>query len=144
MGRKRRVPRGGWGGQILDIDGADWDIIPWAMKPGRRLPSFGPVCGCPPPSRNRLGGCRPALTWANEEHTALKAICRTCLKPLVAGHHKRRDQVHFLALASMNLDHLDLSDLEDAGFFIDNTVIHPAVVQQSMDQFALERVGGMP
>lgn len=85
----------------------------------RHASPMGPLCCCPPPGKDRLGGCQPALTWANPEHTAFKAICRTCLRPLVPGMHNRRDQRHMLNLSQMAMDHIDLQGLEEVGLFVE-------------------------
>ena len=57
--------------------------------------------------------------WSDPEHTALRPICRTCLKPLLSSQHKRRDQIHMIGLSKLPLDHIDMEDLEAWGVFVD-------------------------
>lgn len=91
-------------------------ILQLAMLPrSKRVAAVGPVCGCPPPQANRLGGCRPGLKRVGDQ---LEPICQTCLKPLVSGIHRRRDQTHVIGLANLPPDHLDLEDLVAAGLLL--------------------------
>ena len=90
----------------------EFQALPKAKREALISGDNGKRCCCPPPQRNRLGGCQPALTWADEAHTALKPICITCMKPLVSGTHRRRDQTHVIGLSKMRLDHVDLRDLK--------------------------------
>ena len=74
-----------------------------------------PACQCRPNNGpTDLGGCHPGLRWVS--HDRMEACCHLCMKPLVAGASKRRDQVRMLGLASMNLEHLDIPDLIAAGW----------------------------
>lgn len=82
----------------------------------KRVKPVGPACCCRPAERNRLGGCRPALIADGEQ---LKPICRTCLRPLVQGVHRRREQTHVIGLSRLPMDHLDLADLEAIGLLVD-------------------------
>ena len=104
----------------------------------------GKRCCCPPAQVNRVGGCQPGLTWADDDHTALTAICRTCMKPLVSSQHRRRDQVHMIGLTKLPLDHIDMEDRQAWGVFVDSTPIDPGQREAQLQQFELERVGGLP
>lgn len=57
------------------------------------------------------------LRWVS--HTELAPCCGTCLKPLWPGIHKRRQAVHVIGLAQLDVDsQLDLADLADAGLLL--------------------------
>ena len=59
--------------------------------------------------------------------------------------HNRRDQRHMLNLSQMAMDHIDLAGLEEVGLFVDvQSPIDPGSMAQQLDQFQLERVGGLP
>jgi hypothetical protein len=103
-----------WSGNILDGAGPGTILEP---LPKKRTGPPGPVCSCPPPEANRLGGQRPMLRWIS--HTELAPCCGTCLKPLWPGIHKRRQAVHVMGLARLELEVLDLADLADAGLLLD-------------------------
>jgi len=91
-------------------------ILELAMLPAsKRVAAVGPVCCCPPPQANRLGGCRPGLKRVGDQ---LEPICQICLKPLVSGIHRRRDQTHVIGLSKLPADHLDLDDLVAAGLLL--------------------------
>ena len=145
--RKRGYSRTG---KLLDIPAAGMGILEFASLPKSKREAIvdgdtGKRCCCPPQQQNRLGGCQPALTWADDAHTALKPFCITCMKPLVSGHHRRRDQTHVIGLSKMRLDHIDMADLEAAGLFVDtSTPFNPGELDRAMQQFQLERVGGLP
>ena len=137
-------------GSLLDIAAKEMLILDYAGLPAHKrdaLLNGDPVrmCHCPPRQKNRLGGCHPAITWADPEHTALKAICVTCMKALVSGHHRRRDQQHLIGLTKLRLDHVDIADLKAAGLFVEPpTPLERGGLERAMDQFVLERVGGLP
>lgn len=137
-------------GGLLDVPGAQMGILEFAGLPKAKRQALidgdtGKRCCCLPKQPNRLGGCQPALTWADDDHSALKPICITCMKPLVSGQHRRRDQTHVIALSKMRLDHIDMADLEAAGMFVErSTPINPGELDRAMHQFQLERVGGLP
>ena len=143
------------------LPGSGMGIIDYAMLPKSKRQALeagdtGKRCCCPPPQRNRLGGCQPGLTWANADRTALKAICRTCLKPLVSSQHRRRDQVHMIGLTKIPFDHIDMDDIRDWGVFVgeiepnqQSTPIERGEemnpeLDRAKQQFILERVGGLP
>lgn len=102
-------------GSLLDapigIDPDSWANDSLLTK--ARPPEAPKPCHCPPPQKNRCGGCRPGLRWVS--HTQVVPYCRVCNKALVAGTHRRRDQVRMIALAAMELEHLDLEDLKEWG-----------------------------
>ena len=143
---KRKRSYDNWNQSILKgIESPESSIIEYAMRPrSKRVEEPGPICCCPSPQQNRLGGCRPGLAWTDSSHTAIKPICRTCLKPLVAGYHRRRDQTHVIGLSKLDLDHVDIADLEAMGILLDLTPLDPGVVDAVMGQFELERAGGLP
>ena len=59
--------------------------------------------------------------------------------------HNRRDQRHMLNLSQMAMDHIDLQGLEEVGLFVDvQSPIDPGSMAQQLEQFQLERVGGLP
>ena len=59
--------------------------------------------------------------------------------------HNRQDQRHMLNLSQMAMDHIDLAGLEEVGLFVDvQSPIDPGSMAQQLDQFQLERVGGLP
>ncbi|WP_156487758.1 hypothetical protein [Synechococcus sp. MIT S9509] len=148
-------------GKLLEgMAGEGWSVLDYAMLPRAKREAMeagdtGKRCCCPPPQKHRLGGCRPGLTWADTDHTALKAICRTCLKPLVSSQHRRRDQAHMIGLTKIPLDHIDLDDIRSWGVFVDfESTQHSTPldrggtgdpgVDRAMEQFILERTGGLP
>ena len=141
------------GGLLDDLPAAGMGIVDFAMLPAHKRQALidGDTekrCCCPPKQKHRLGGCHPALTWADDDHTALKPICINCMKSLVSGEHRRRDQTHVIALSKMQLDHINLADLEAAGMFVDcSTPFNRGELDRldrAMEQFQLERVGGLP
>lgn len=151
MSRRKRRSLKCQPGTLLDgVPGGEMGILQWTALPASKRQALtdgdnGLRCCCPARQRNRLGGCKPALTWADADHSALKPICITCMKPLVSGTHRRRDQTHAIALSKMRLDHIDLADLEAAGMFIErSTRFDPGEIDRAMEQFQLERVGGLP
>ena len=130
---------------LTSIEEPKANIVEFAMRPrSKRVETPGPICCCPSPQRNRLGGCRPGLAWTDSRHTAFKPICRTCLHPLIPGYHRRRDQTHVIGLSKLDLDHVDIADLEAMGILLDPTPLDPGVMDAAMGQFELERAGGLP
>lgn len=76
------------------------------------------LCRCPPAQANRLGGCRPALRWvdSNKLEPSLVPVCGTCLRQLVKGVNKRRDQLWVMGLAELyetNPENVDLDSVSD-------------------------------
>ena len=98
---KRKRSYDNWDKPLLScIPDGKANVIEYALRPrSKRVETPGPICCCPPSRSNQLGGCRPGLAWSDSSHTAIKPICRTCLKPLVAGYHRRCDQTHPIGLA---------------------------------------------
>jgi hypothetical protein len=121
-----------WSGNILDpLPGQEHLEELTVLERGclsaqQRKAPIGPRCCCPPAQRGRLGGCRPALVADGDR---LKPICRTCLKALVSGEHRRRDQTHVIGLAELPMDHVDLADLEAAGLLVDLSPIEAGLIE---------------
>jgi hypothetical protein len=117
MARRRTFNRSG---SLLDapigIDPSSWASDNLLTKP-RSTPA-PQACQCRPSLRSTdLGGCRPGLRWVS--HDLLAAYCLTCQKALIPGRHRRRPQVHMLALAALRPDDLDLEDCRAAGWLHD-------------------------
>jgi hypothetical protein len=103
-------------GGLLDcppnVDPASWTA---SSLLERIKPAAAPAaCQCRPSNGpTDLGGCQPGLSWI--DHDQLLACCRTCGKALLSGRHRRREQLHFLGLAQLGPDNLDLEDLREWG-----------------------------
>ena len=117
MARQRTFNRSG---HILDaptgVDPSSWAADNLLTK---TKPVAAPLaCQCRPSSGpTDLGGCKPGLRWVS--HDLLAAYCLTCQKALIPGRHRRRPQVHMLALAALRPDDLDLADCRAAGWLHD-------------------------
>ena len=66
------------------------------------------------------------------------------MNPLVSGYHRRRDQTHVIGLSNLDLEHVDVADLESDGTLFDLTPLDPGELDRAMEQFELDRVGGLP
>lgn len=112
MPRRRSTPKTKGETLLSRVEGTGTILEP-RKRPSEKL---GPICCCPKPQKNRLGGCRPALRWIS--HSELQACCATCLKPLQKGTHKGREQTWALGLSAMfqtDPAWVDLGDLETRG-----------------------------
>jgi len=134
-----------WNGRILDPRPGEehldqLTVVERALLPRSKRVKPEPLCCCPPPQHNRLGGCRPGLKRVGDQ---LEPICFNCQRPLLKGRHKRRQQTHVIGLAELPIDALDLEDLVDAGL-LRSTPFDPGQLDRAMHQFELDRVGGLP
>ena len=49
-----------------------------------------------------------------------------------------------IGLTKLPLDHIDMEDRQAWGVFVDSTPIDPGQREAQLQQFELERVGGLP
>ena len=107
------------GGSIISEAMADMGWDP-ALDPGSLLKPMPqlkspPICHCPPPEKNRLGGMSPVIDRDNA-----KVVCKVCRKE-IGPACKRRHVVHLrglIALDQKNPQNVDWADVEDAGWLL--------------------------
>ena len=75
-----------------------------------------PICHCPVPQKNRLGGMRPRM-----DLKSMQCRCAVCMKVIGPGC-KRREVTHLrglLKLLQTNPEMVDLEDCRAAGFLLE-------------------------
>ena len=102
-------------GSILDRPGFDPADDPGSLcLPFRK--KHQPICHCPVPQKNRLGGMRPRM-----DLKSMQCRCAVCLKVIGPGC-KRREVTHLRGLLKLLQTYPEMVDLEDcrkAGFLLE-------------------------